>query len=382
MDKSGSVRGRSLNRYTSGVLALAGWGLVWGLGACRMSLSPPENESSGLTLPGVEQSTTTTPANFISAVVDRVGPAIVSIDTTRPRADQGLLSPQAQTPNVAQGKGSGFILSADGKILTNAHVVAESTAVTVTLTDGRQFPGKVLGSDALTDIAVIQIEATDLPTVNLGNSDELVVGEWAIAIGNPLGLSNTVTAGIVSATGRSSDQIGAADQRVSYIQTDAAINPGNSGGPLLNETGDVVGVNTAIIQGAQGLGFAIPINTAKRIAEQIIATGQAQHLFLGIRMLNLNPSLRQAMNAENPSWQLTQDQGVVVVAVLDDSPAARAGVQPGDWIAKVNNQATPTARQIQEQVEATPNNGQVTLELQRQRQTLTIAITPETLVPN
>lgn len=165
---------------------------------------------------------------------------------------------------IERGTGSGFIIGADGRILTNAHVVDGADTVTVTLKDGRTFKGKVLGEDSVTDVAVVKIQANQLPTVALGKSDQLKLGEWAIAIGNPLGLDNTVTTGIISATGRSSSAVGVPDQRVSFIQTDAAINPGNSGGPLLNQRGEVIGMNTAIIQGAQGLGFAIPIDSTLR----------------------------------------------------------------------------------------------------------------------
>lgn len=322
---------------------------------------------------------TTNSADFIADIVEKTSPAIVSIDTSR-ATTANPFNPQA--PEEIAGKGSGFVFAKDGKIITNAHVVAGRGNVVVTFPDGQTFPGQVLGADPLTDIAVIQIAAENLPTLPLGNSDELRAGQWAIAIGNPLGLSNTVTAGIISGTGRSSDQIGAADQRVSYIQTDAAINPGNSGGPLLNQDGAVVGVNTAILQGAQGLGFAIPINTAKRVAEEIITTGQARHLFLGIRMVNLSAAIRDELNQENPAWQIKQDQGVLVVAVLENSPAAQAGIKPGDWIAQINNHARPTARQIQEQLEATPEQGTVTLAVERQGKRLKLTITPRVLQPN
>ncbi|HEY9889894.1 MAG TPA: trypsin-like peptidase domain-containing protein, partial [Candidatus Obscuribacterales bacterium] len=216
--------------------------------------------------------------NFIAAAVERVGPSVVRIDASRrvvqrvPSVfndpffreffgDRGL--PSEPRSRVEQGTGSGFIIDAAGLILTNAHVIEGADQVLVTLKDGRELAGEVLGEDPVTDLAVIRVEASDLPVVTLGNSEQLRPGEWAIAIGNPLGLDNTVTAGIISATGRSSSQIRVPDKRVSFIQTDAAINPGNSGGPLLNERGQVIGVNTAIIGGAQGLGFAIPINTAQ-----------------------------------------------------------------------------------------------------------------------
>ncbi len=161
---------------------------------------------------------------------------------------------------------------------------------------------------------MIKIQANNLPTVTIGNSEQLQPGQWAIAIGNPLGLDNTVTTGIISATGRSSNQIGAADKRVEFIQTDAAINPGNSGGPLLNARGEVIGMNTAILRGAQGLGFSIPINTAQRIATQIINTGRAQHPYLGIQMVGLTPELKQNINSDpNSGLSVQEDKGVLVV---------------------------------------------------------------------
>ncbi|MDA0674409.1 MAG: trypsin-like peptidase domain-containing protein, partial [Cyanobacteria bacterium] len=242
-----------------------------------------------------------TSSSFVANIVQQVGPAVVRIDASRTVTTQvpdifrnpafrqffGTM-PEGGQQRVEQGVGSGFIVSTDGRILTNAHVVDGADTVQVTLKDGRSFEGRVVGTDPVTDVAVIDIEAENLPTVALSDSDRLQPGEWAIAIGNPLGLDNTVTVGIVSATGRSSGQVGVADKRVDFIQTDAAINPGNSGGPLLNERGEVIGMNTAIIQDAQGIGFAIPINSVERIAEQLVATGRVDHPYLGIRMVSLN----------------------------------------------------------------------------------------------
>jgi serine protease Do len=211
--------------------------------------------------------TTSTDTNFVSNAVEQTGPAVVRIDSTRT-----VQSQYSGYGRIARGTGSGFIIRSNGLILTNAHVVDGADRVTVTLKDGRKLAGRVLGEDRQMDVAVVQIQATNLPAVSIGNSDQLKPGEWAIAIGNPLGLDNTVTVGIVSGTGRSSRAIGAGRNRnASYIQTDAAINPGNSGGPLLNQRGQVIGINTAIIRGAQGLGFAIPINQAQQIANQLIA---------------------------------------------------------------------------------------------------------------
>ncbi|MGB8703176.1 MAG: trypsin-like peptidase domain-containing protein, partial [Thermosynechococcaceae cyanobacterium] len=218
----------------------------------------PQPSIAQLTAPLSSQGDT----NFIARAVDKVGPAVVRIDASRTvktrlpavfndpffRQFFGAELPESQT-RVERGTGSGFIISNDGVILTNSHVVDGADTVTVLLKDGRTLQGKVLGRDSLTDVAVVKIQANNLPIVQIGDSDQLRPGEWAIAIGNPLGLDNTVTAGIISATGRTSGDVGVPDKRVGFIQTDAAINPGNSGGPLLNQFGQVVGMNTAIIGG-------------------------------------------------------------------------------------------------------------------------------------
>jgi serine protease Do len=203
-------------------------------------------------------------ANFVANAVDRTGAAVVRINSSRTTGGE------FSTGRVVRGVGSGFITRSDGLILTNAHVVDRANRVTVTLKDGRQFEGRVVGEDRQADVAVIKIQANNLPTVALGNSNQLRPGEWAIAIGNPLGLDNTVTVGIISGTERSGRSFGAPNGQ-GYIQTDAAINPGNSGGPLLNQRGQVIGINTAIIRGTQGIGFAIPINRAQQIAQRIVA---------------------------------------------------------------------------------------------------------------
>ncbi|MFN6465432.1 MAG: HhoA/HhoB/HtrA family serine endopeptidase [Nostoc sp. DedVER02] len=331
-----------------------------------------------------------TDPNFVTQVVQKVGPAVVRIDSSRTVKAQipdefndpffqrffGSQMPEQQN-RVERGTGSGFIISADGRILTNAHVVDGADTVTVTLKDGRTFKGKVLGKDELTDVAVVKIQADNLPLVALGNSDQLQPGEWAIAIGNPLGLDNTVTTGIISATGRSSNQIGAPDKRVEYIQTDAAINPGNSGGPLLNSRGEVIAMNTAIIQGAQGLGFAIPINTAQRISSQIIATGKVEHPYLGIQMVGLTPQLKQNINSDpNSGLSVNEDKGVLVVKVVPNSPAAKAGIRAGDVIQKLGGQSVTDASSVQKVVENSQVGGDLRLELRRNGQNLNIAVQP------
>ncbi len=327
-------------------------------------------------------------SNFITQVVQKVGPAVVRIEASRTVTDRlpaafndpffrqffGSQLPEQQN-RVERGTGSGFLISKDGSILTNAHVVAGADTVRVILKDGRSFEGKVLGSDELTDVAVVKIESNNLPTVELGNSEQLQPGEWAIAIGNPLGLDNTVTTGIISATGRSSNQIGAPDKRVEFIQTDAAINPGNSGGPLLNARGQVIGMNTAIIQRAQGLGFAIPINTAQRIAKQLISAGKVEHPYLGIQMVDLTPQIKERLNSDpNSGVMVNEDKGVLIMRVMPNSPAAKAGLRAGDVIQQLNGKSVTEASSIQKAVENAQVGGDVRLGLRRNGQNINLAV--------
>jgi Do/DeqQ family serine protease len=325
--------------------------------------------------------------NFIANVVNQVGPAVVRIDATQtvqtrsPEMDPffrrffGDQMPTPDQPRQRSGVGSGFIFSNDGQILTNAHVVDGAETVTVTLKDGREFEGRVLGTDPVTDVAVLKIEAADLPTVTLSDSEQLQPGEWAIAIGNPLGLDNTVTAGIVSATGRSSSQVGEPDKRVSFIQTDAAINPGNSGGPLLNQQGQVIGMNTAIIQGAQGIGFAIPINTAKRIADQLVSTGKVDHAYLGLQMQTLTAEIKQQINSDpNSGLNVTEDTGVLIGRVMPNSPAARAGLRAGDVIKQVNGQPIEKAEDLQRLVEGVSVGDRLALALSRNGEPINLSV--------
>ncbi len=330
-------------------------------------------------------------SNFVVNAVDKTGPAVVRINssrTVRSRMPAAFNDPifrqffgsdmPMPRDRVEQGTGSGFIIKSDGLILTNAHVVSGADSVSVLLKDGRELKGRVVGVDPVTDVAVVKVEANNLPTVSIGNSDSLRPGEWAIAIGNPLGLDNTVTMGIISATGRRSSEVGVPDKRVGFIQTDAAINPGNSGGPLLNQNGEVIGMNTAILQGAQGLGFAIPINTAQRIANQLIATGKVDHPYLGIRMGAITPSLKQEVNRDRSAGFTVQaDKGVLVFQVMPNAPAAKAGMRPGDVIQKINSVAMATPDDVQQAVENSTVGGNLQLEVQRQNQTVTLSVRPE-----
>ena len=319
------------------------------------------------------------PQNYVSNVASKVGDSVVRIDASRTvstnvpamfddpffREFFGSQIPNIPNEQIQRGLGSGFVVSSDGLILTNAHVVDGSNKVEVTLKDGRTFEGKVMGTDSLTDVAVIKIEAKDLPAVAFADSEQLQPGEWAIAIGNPLGLDNTVTTGIVSATGRSSAQVGVADKRVSFIQTDAAINPGNSGGPLLNAKGEVIGINTAIIQNAQGLGFAVPINTARNIAEELIAKGKVDHSFLGIKMAQINPQLKEELKSAK-NLEVDAEEGILIVDVVSNSPAAQAGLQSGDLIQKIEGKAVTKTNQVQEAVAKTKVGEKLALSLQRE----------------
>jgi serine protease Do len=231
----------------------------------------------------------------------------------------------------SRGQGSGFIVSADGLILTNAHVVRDASEVTVKLTDRREFVAKVVGSDPKTDVAVLRIAAKGLPVVHLGGTRDLKVGEWVLAIGSPFGLENSVSAGVVSAKGRSLPD----DSMVPFIQTDVAVNPGNSGGPLFNAWGEVVGINSQIYTrtgGYQGLSFAIPMETVMRVKDQIVATGQASHARLGVAVQSVNQTLAD-------SFQLDKPQGALVSSIEPGGPAEKAGLQVGDVIQRLCDKA-------------------------------------------
>lgn len=365
--------------------------------AVSTTASPAAPSSTPAATSPSSRALTATNPNFIADAVQKVGPAVVRINSKRTIAsrDSDFFSNdpafgrffggqrQFGSPErVEEGTGSGFIIDSQGIVLTNAHVIDGADEVTVTLTDGRSFSGKVMGEDPTTDVAVVKIEATDLPAATLGDSTQLRPGEWAIAIGNPLGLDNTVTAGIVSATGRSSSDIGVPDRRVGFIQTDAAINPGNSGGPLLNERGEVVGMNTAIIDGAQGLGFAVPIDTAKRIADQLVSTGKVEHPYLGVQMKKLTPELKAELNKDpNSPVTVQEERGILIVKVLPDSPAAQAGIRMGDVIQKINNQDVTDADDVQRIVEASKIGENLPLELRRDGQTISLNVKPGVL-PN
>lgn len=326
--------------------------------------------------------------NFVAKAVQKVGPAVVRIDASRSISSEGNRpfdplrrffgddSPN-QERTLERGTGSGFIISSDGILLTNAHVIDGADKVMVTLKDGQSFEGNVLGVDELTDIAVIKIDANNLPTVNFGKSSHLIPGEWAIAIGNPLGLDNTVTVGIISALGRSNTEVGIPDKRVKYIQTDAAINPGNSGGPLLNAQGEVIGMNTAIRAHGQGLGFAIPVETIQKIVQDLSTYGKAQHPYLGIQMININPNTVDTIRSEF-GFNLEAETGVLIVKVMPNSPASEAGLRAGDILKKVGNQPITDSTDVQEIVEASQIGANLEVEVKRDQELKVIQVSPGT----
>lgn len=331
--------------------------------------------------------------SFVTAAVNRIGPAVVRIDTERTitmRAPDPYFSdpffreffqndffPGMSQEYHQKGEGSGFIIDPNGMILTNAHVVSGADSVTVTLKDGRKLKGEVRGVDEPSDLAVVKINGRNLPVAPLGNSKDLQVGDWAIAVGNPLGLDNTVTLGIISTLNRSSSQVGIPDKRLDFIQTDAAINPGNSGGPLVNEQGEVIGINTAIRADAQGIGFAIPIDKAKLVQDTLARGGKISHPYIGIRMVTLTPELaKQSKNDPNATIIVPEIDGALVMQVLPNSPAAIAGLRRGDVITQVDGQAVTTAEQLQDLVEQSGINQPLQITVQRGDQTQQVTVRP------
>ncbi|MDJ0745261.1 MAG: HhoA/HhoB/HtrA family serine endopeptidase [Xenococcaceae cyanobacterium MO_167.B27] len=334
--------------------------------------------------------------NFVVAAVKRVGAAVVRINTERtitidfpaPFFDDPFLRrffgedifPRLPREYRQQGQGSGFIIDSDGIVLTNAHVVSRADTVMVTLKDGRTFQGEVRGIDELSDLAVVKIQGRNLPVAPLGNSSEVQVGDWAIAVGNPLGLDNTVTLGIISTLKRSSSQVGIPDKRLDFIQTDAAINPGNSGGPLLNERGEVIGINTAIRAKAEGIGFAIPIDTAKAIKDQLARGEKIPHPYIGIRMLNLTPEIAKEINRiPNAAITVPEIRGVLVVQVIPNSPAMVAGLRRGDVIVAIEGRSVTKADKLQDIVAKSSIGRELRLKVQRGEQIQQLSVYPEEL---
>ena len=320
--------------------------------------------------------------SFITKAVEKTGSSVVTIDTQRfvkkrklPRDTQlfldpyferffGLDLPNENRPRIEQNQGSGFIF-ADGLVMTNAHVVNGSDKVIVGLTNGKKLDAKLIGQDFFTDLAVLKIEGKGpWPKAKLGNSAKIKVGDWAIAVGNPFGLENTVTLGIISNLNRNVNQLGIYDKKLELIQTDAAINPGNSGGPLLNSEGEVIGINTLIRSGpGAGLSFAIPINKAKEIAYQLIKNGKVIHPMIGI-------SLIEEKNSER------KNNSVKVGYVVPNSPAEKSGIMTEDIIVKVGNKDIETASDVIDQISKNGINKQVNILIKRRNKFIQLKVIP------
>lgn len=349
------------------------------------TFAPPASAQTAATAAIADES-------FVALAVRQIGPAVVRIDTektiTRDLPDyfqdpffRGFFGPDSfpsqPREELLRGQGSGFIIDDAGNILTNAHVVNGTDRVVITLKDGRSFEGTVEGADEVTDLAVVKIEATGdvLPTAHLGDSDRVEVGDWAIAIGNPLGLDNTVTLGIISTLKRSSASVGIPGKRLEFIQTDAAINPGNSGGPLVNQRGEVIGINTAIRADANGIGFAIPINKAIELKDRLARGEAIAHPYLGVQIATLTPEIARRNNEDlNSGMYLPEMDGVLVIRVIPDTPAADAGLRRGDIILEVDGSPVQSADQLQLKVENSRVGQSLRLKVQRGNGTAMITV--------
>ena len=319
--------------------------------------------------------------SFVSKALNISGDAVVTIETQRQvlSSSEGVFPPgilndryferffglrglQVPRSRIEKGQGSGVIFSKEGLVLTNAHVIEKTDQLIVGLSDGRRVLGNVVGEDSLTDLAVIKLKAKGpWPTAQLGNSDNLKVGDWAIAVGNPFGLENTVTLGIISNLNRDVAQLGISDKRIDLIQTDAAINPGNSGGPLLNSVGEVIGINTLVRSGpGAGLGFAIPINRARKIAKDLITSGRAKHPMIGV---TLSSNIKQKSNFLSQT-----EDGAIIKYLMPNGPAEKGGLKVNDLIISINNEKISTPADVVKKINK--NNLQSALKIKILRENI------------
>lgn len=319
--------------------------------------------------------------SFVSKALNISGDAVVTIETQRQvlSSSEGVFPPgilndryferffglrglQVPRSRIEKGQGSGVIFSKEGLVLTNAHVIEKTNQLIVGLSDGRRVLGNVVGEDSLTDLAVIKLKAKGpWPTAQLGNSDNLKVGDWAIAVGNPFGLENTVTLGIISNLNRDVAQLGISDKRIDLIQTDAAINPGNSGGPLLNSVGEVIGINTLVRSGpGAGLGFAIPINRARKIAKDLITSGRAKHPMIGV---TLSSNIKQKSNFLSQT-----EDGAIIKYLMPNGPAEKGGLKVNDLIISINNEKISTPADVVKKINK--NNLQSSLRIKILRENI------------
>ena len=384
-----SWRNRRLTATTLTIIAAACFALGLGLSSGFHLITP---SSAAETLPAAPQAAVSPspagpsyPGSF-SALAASLSPIVVNVKVVKvekvgnfPQGEMpdgfkdffnhffqdmpNMPQNQQQMPRI-QGAGSGVIISKDGYVLTNNHVISGAKEVTVTLADHQEYKARIVGRDPKTDLAVLKIEGKGtFPAATLGNSDNLQVGDWVIAIGNPFGLNNTVTSGIVSAKGR---VIGAGPYD-NFIQTDASINPGNSGGPLFNMNGEVVGINTAIISQGQGIGFAIPVNTVKPLVPQLETKGSVTRGYLGVTIQTITPALAKAL-------KLQDKKGALVADITPNSPAAKAGVQRGDVIVAYNGKEIADNHDLPALVAGTPVGEQSTVTILRNGQKMQLSV--------
>ncbi len=335
------------------------------------------SSSAGIALIEAPPASTAQPAvGSFSGAARKASPAVVSINTSKaavrhPRSNdpwfQFFFGDQDNQPQA--GLGSGVIISPDGYILTNNHVVEGADEIEVTLTDSRRASARVIGTDPETDLAILKVELDKLPVIVLGDSDALAVGDRVLAIGNPFGVGQTVTSGIVSALGRSQLGINTFEN---FIQTDAAINPGNSGGALVDVNGNLMGINTAIYSrsgGSMGIGFAIPVSTAKMVLDGIVKDGQVTRGWIGVEPSELSPELAETFGVQ-------ASEGVIITGVLQDGPAARAGLRPGDVIVGVGAKKIPSVPALLSTVAALRPGEKAVFEVQRGGRIMELQITP------
>jgi S1-C subfamily serine protease len=332
--------------------------------------------------------------SFVANVASKVSPSVVRIDIEREfqtdEFESDLLDPLLKDllgdlgtfPKKERGQGSGVIIDSSGLVLTNAHVVERVDRVIVTLQNGNQVDGTVVGTDQVTDLALVKIkEFPDLESAKLGDSEDIQVGDWAIALGTPYGLESTVTLGIVSSLHRDINSLGFSDKRLDLIQTDAAINPGNSGGPLINANGEVIGINTLVRSGpGAGLGFAIPINLASKVTNQLLTNGEVIHPYLGAQLVLLNERIAKEHNQDpNALIFLPERSGALVQSVIPQSPAEEGGLRRGDLVINAGGNAINDPRSLLMQVENAQIGKPFELEVVRNNKEINLSIKPAAL---
>ena len=332
--------------------------------------------------------------SFVANVAKKVSPSVVRIDIERDiqteEFDSDFLDPLLRDllgdlgtfPQKEKGQGSGVIIDSSGLILTNAHVVERVDHVMITLQNGNQLDGTVIGTDQVTDLALVKVnEFSGLESAKLGDSEDLQVGDWAIALGTPYGLESTVTLGIVSSLHRDINSLGFSDKRLDLIQTDAAINPGNSGGPLINSTGEVIGINTLVRSGpGAGLGFAIPINLASKVTNQLLANGEVIHPYLGAQLVLLNERIAKEHNQDpNALIFLPERSGALVQSVVPQSPAEQGGLRRGDLVINAEGNEIKDPKSLLIQVENAQIGKPFELEVLRNNKEINLSIKPAAL---